>query len=127
MDPMIMVFGGVAIVLLFVLGSFMACLYQKVGPNTALIISGGGGRPKIIVGGGTIVLPLVNRMDVLSLELMLIELKSNTPIISANGVPLNVEGVAQIKIRDDEQSIQTAAEQFLGKDTDKIQRLAQQT
>lgn len=127
MDPMIMIIGGIATILLFVLGSFAAALYQKVGPNTALIVSGGGGQPKIIVGGGTIVLPLVNRMDTLSLEVMLIEVRSNAAMLTINGVPLFVEGVAQIKVRGDEQSIQTAAEQFLGKEIDEIRMVAHET
>ncbi|MDZ4838066.1 MAG: SPFH domain-containing protein [Candidatus Melainabacteria bacterium] len=127
MDPTLLVVAGVAIVLLFVLGSFMAALYQKVGPNTALIISGGGGKPKIIVGGGSVVLPLLHRMDTLSLEVMLIEVRSNAAMLTMNGVPLFVEGVAQVKVRGDEESIQTAAEQFLGKDTDEIQLVAHET
>lgn len=127
MDPMVIIVGVVVLVLLFVLGSFMAALYQKVGPNQALIISGGGSQPKIIVGGGCVVLPLVNRMDTLSLEVMLIEVRSTAPMLTCNGVPLFVEGVAQVKVRGDEQSIQTAAEQFLGKDTDEIQLVAHET
>lgn len=125
MDPMILIFGGVAIVLLFILGSFMAALFQKVGPNQAMIISGGGGVPKLIVGGGTVVLPLVNKMQILSLENMSVRIAQNTTLFTKTNVPIQIEATAIVKVRGDEQSIQTAAEQFLGKDQDEISRVAQ--
>jgi len=43
------------------------------------------------------------------------------------GVPIIVDGVAQVKIRGDETSIRTAAEQFLGKSVDQIKDVALQT
>jgi flotillin len=43
------------------------------------------------------------------------------------GVPIVVDGVAQVKIRGDESSIRTAAEQFLGKTVDEIKAIALQT
>ncbi|MBX3152336.1 flotillin family protein [Candidatus Obscuribacterales bacterium] len=124
MDPMIMVMGGIALIILFVQGILLAALYQKVGPNTALIVSGGAGKPKIVVGGGTIVLPIVNRMDTLSLEVMAIEMRCDATWTS-DGIPLSVECVAQVKVRVDEQSIEKAAEHFLGKDIGQIKTLAQ--
>lgn len=125
MDPMIMIFGGLAVVLLFVMGSFSAALYKKVGPNTAMIVSGGYIRPKVIVGGGTVVLPLVNRMDLLSLELMSVEIGSQTPMFTEDNVPLRIEATAQVKVAGDEESINTAAENFLGKSTEETEAIAQ--
>ncbi len=125
MDPLILVFGGVAIILLFILGSFMAALYQKVGPNQAMIISGGGSAPKVIVGGGTIVLPLVNRVDYLSLESMTIKVAPSTAMFTKTNVPVIIEAIAQIKVRGDETSILTAAEQLIGKDINEIVKIAQ--
>ncbi len=43
------------------------------------------------------------------------------------GVPIVVDGVAQVKIRGDEASIRTAAEQFLGKTVEEIKQVALQT
>lgn len=125
MDPMILVFAGVALVQLFIFGFFTAAIYKKVGPNQAMIISGGGGAPKIIVGGGTVVLPLIYQMQILSLENMSVRVAPNTALFTNNNVPLQIEATAIVKVRSDEQSIQTAAEQFLGKDQDEISRIAQ--
>src|SRR6185369_4072887 len=43
------------------------------------------------------------------------------------GVPIIVDGVAQIKVRKDEASLHAAAERFLGKDPDEIARIALET
>jgi flotillin len=42
-------------------------------------------------------------------------------------VPVKVDGVAQTKVKGDDISIRTAAEQFLGKSTDEIRNIATQT
>lgn len=129
MDPVLLVVGGFGVVVLLVLMSVAASLYQKTGPNEAMIISGGIGqaKPKIITGGGTVLIPLFQRKDTLSLEVMTIDVRSNAPMLTCNGVPIFVEGVAQVKIKSDEVSIETAAEQFLGKDEEEIQMVAHET
>ena len=47
--------------------------------------------------------------------------------LAAEGVPVRVDGVAQIKVKGDDVSIATAAEQFLSKTTDEIKGVAMQT
>src|SRR3990170_4062792 len=105
--------------------------YRKVGPNYAMVISGRKHRMKLAdgrtdlsgyrirQGGGAFVFPLLERVDVLSLEVMTLDI--TTPeVYTKPGVPIVVDGVAQVKIRGDETSIRTAAEQFLGKTVDQI-------
>jgi len=97
-----------------------------------MIISGWGasqeGRSfKIIVGGGDVMLPMLQQKNVLSLEIMTIEVHAQAPMITKNGVPIFVEGVAQVKVKGDEVSIATAAEQFLGKTEDEIKNIAHES
>ncbi len=112
--------------------------YTKVGPNEVLIISGrkhsyrdpDGTEVKrgfrIVKGGGTFVYPVVEKVDILSLELLTIDVQ--TPeVYTSKGVPVKVDGVAQIKVKGDDISIATSAEQFLGKSTDEIRNIATQT
>jgi flotillin len=136
-DPMVVgvVVGGVVVFLLVML--VVASRYTKVGPNEVLIISGlrhsvptTGGMTKvgfrIVRGGGTFVKPVVERVDILSLELMTIDVK--TPeVYTVQGVPIMVDGVAQVKVRGDDVSIRTAAEQFLSKSQADIMNVALQT
>ncbi|MEO8215934.1 MAG: SPFH domain-containing protein [Acidobacteriota bacterium] len=135
---MAVLIGG-AIVFVFMISIFTyARRYQKVGPNEVMIISGRNTKIKapdgttehvgyrIRAGGGAFIFPLLERVDVMSLEVMTLDIK--TPeVYTAPGVPVMIDGVAQIKIRGDEQSIRTAAEQFLGKTADEIRGIALQT
>jgi flotillin len=131
----------VVFVILFCIVVFLllfAARYTKVGPNEVLIISGrshhvpdgrGGEKEvgfRIKKGGGTFVLPVLEKAEVLSLELMTIDVK--TPSVYAiTGVPVRVDGVAQIKVRGEETAIRTAAEQFLSKTPTEVMQIAHQT
>jgi flotillin len=123
---------------LVVVAAIWASRYTKVGPNEVLVVSGrkhkyvdpdGTVRTRgfrIVKGGGTFVIPVVEKIDVLSLELLTIDVQ--TPeVYTSKGVPVKVDGVAQIKVKGDDISIATAAEQFLSKDTASIMNIATQT
>lgn len=123
---------------LFILILAIAKRYKKVGPNEVMIISGRKHKVRrtdgsdestgfrIRTGGGAFIFPLLERVDLLSLEVMTLDI--TTPeAYTLPGVPLVVEGVAQVKIRGDEASIRTAAEQFLGKTVLEIRAIALQT
>jgi len=129
---------AVALVFLFVIAIIWASRYAKSGPNQVLVISGrkrkmvepdGSVREvgfRIVKGGGRFVWPVLEKVDVLSLELLTIDVQ--TPeVYTSKGVPVKVDGVAQIKVKGDDVSIRTAAEQFLSKSTDEIKNVAMQS
>lgn len=135
------IIGAVFVLFLvfLVLAFVYSSRYKKVGPNEVLVISGQNynvvdnqtGQKarrsfKIVRGGGAFIWPVLERVDILSLELITIDVL--TPkVYTAQGVPVTVDGVAQIKIGSDDVSIVTAAEQFLSKKTDQIKNIALQT
>src|SRR5580658_9627722 len=139
-SPLIFVIVGVGSIL-FVLFTFMivwASRYTKVAPNQVLIISGrkrkivdpdGTAREigfRVVKGGGTFVWPVFEKVDVLSLELLTIDVQ--TPeVYTSKGVPVKVDGVAQIKVKGDDISIATASEQLLSKTVEEIKGVAMQT
>lgn len=121
------------IVLLLLIGMLWAARYVKVGPNEALIISGrkyvaqdGTERHyRIVTGGATFVWPVIEKVDRLNLENITLDIV--TPeFYTRLGVPIKVEAVAQIKVRGDEVSIGTAAEQFLSKSLEEIKSITYQ-
>ena len=135
-----MLIGAVGTILFVVLLFIMiwASRYTKVGPNEVLVISGRKRRMtdpdgtvrevgfRIVKGGGVFVYPVVEKVDILKLELMTIDVQ--TPeVYTSKGVPVKVDGVAQIKVKGDDISIATAAEQFLSKGTEDIKSIAMQT
>jgi flotillin len=81
---------------------------------------------RIRKGGGAFIWPLVERVDLLSLEIMTLDV--TTPeVYTSQGVPVIVDGVAQIKIKKDQASLFSAAERFLGKRTEENSRIALET
>jgi flotillin len=58
---------------------------------------------------------------------MTLEIGSSKPFMTRNAVPVFVEGVAQVKVDGDDDSIKTAAELFLSKDPQEIMSIAHDT
>jgi flotillin len=124
----------VIVIVVFLLLYMVFSRYTKVGPNQVLVVSGIKHREqdgtrvgfRIVKGGGTFVWPIFEKVDILSLELLTIDVQ--TPeVYTSKGVPVKVDGVAQIKVKGDDVSIRTAAEQFLSKGVDDIKNIATQT
>jgi flotillin len=104
----------VLVIALLLIISLIAGLYRKVGPNQALIVYGFGGT-KVVKGSGKVIWPMVQSSRELSLELMSFDVAPQQDLYTSQGVAVNVEAVAQIKVQSDPVSILTAAEQFLTK------------
>jgi flotillin len=121
------VIGTLVVIFLFFI--ILASRYKKCGPNKVLIVSGGGKEKFIssdgvetetgfkIHRGGKFIWPYLQKVDLLSLEIMTLEVKGDN-VYTQEGVPVTVDGVAQVKIDNDDVSIRTAAEQFLGREED---------
>ncbi len=136
--PLLVGAVGVILLVIFLFLIIWASRYTKVGPNQVLVISGRKRRMvdpdgnvrevgfRIVKGGGVFVYPVIEKVDILSLELLTIDVQ--TPeVYTSKGVPVLVDGVAQIKVKGDDISIATAAEQFLSKGVDEIKNIATQT
>jgi flotillin len=130
----------VVIVLLvvgFIILGVVASRFRKVGPNQVLVISGKGGRKyvdehgkrlgfRFVKGGGSFIWPVIEKYDILPLELITVELQ-NQEAYTITGVLIRVDGVAQVKVRGDDESIRTAAERFLSMSTNEILDVARKT
>lgn len=138
LQPQYIVAGVGFVVVLIVIFAIIANRWVKVGPNEVLIVSGrkhrvraADGRTielgyRLVRGGGTFVWPVVEMAEVMSLEIMTLEVR--TPeVYTSMGVPIQVDGIAQIKVRNDDVSIRTASEQFLSKGIEQIRNIALQT
>src|SRR3954453_19722077 len=114
LNPEIWIIVGLCVLALLLIMSTFAKLYRKAGPHEALIVYGFGGT-RIIKGHGTVVVPMLQTCKGLSLELMSFDVAPQQDLYTKQGVAVTVEAVAQIKVKSDPESIQTAAEQFLTK------------
>ncbi len=102
-------------------------------PSEALILSGGShaieGRTvgyRSIRGGRVVRIPLLEKVDRMDL--------SNIPMdvvvkgaYSKGGIPLNVQGIAHVKIPGHEPRLSSAVERFLGRSRDEIAAVARET
>jgi len=126
----ILVFVALIIFVLFVQAIVWANRYVRVGPNQVLIISGRkfqlpDGRWvgfRIVKGGGTFVWPVLEKVDVLSLEVFAVEMPS-LKVRTTKGGPVEAGCVAQVKIKGDDASIIAAAEHFLSKTPDEMRNI----
>src|SRR5262249_16066985 len=108
--------------------------YLKVAPNPVAVLSGrrrklSDGRVvgyRMVRGGAALRLPLLEKVDYLSLNVFTIPLEIRRAY-TVKGVPVSVKAVANVKIRGDESSLHAAAERFLGMKHDEIQKVIFQT
>ena len=123
-------FFAVAIVVIIILIlAFVASRYKVAGANEAIIVAGSRGSKvrdergqavstpgdkgvKVVVGGGTIVMPLLNRVGRLKLTARQINVQLSDAVTS-QGIKVQVQGVATFKIGRDVESLRNAAERFL--------------
>src|ERR1700704_1605665 len=120
--------GGVIVVaalmalVILLLTSIVATMYRKAGPHEALVVYGFRGT-RVVKGHATMIFPVVEHCRQLSLELMSFDVAPQQDLYTRQGVAVTVEAVAQIKVRSDQESILTAAEQFLTKTPDQREGL----
>src|SRR6266508_3658673 len=120
MDPLIA--AGVVVAGLAVLFGIFKLMWRVAEPNEALVISGlrehstpeGAGESmgfRIVTGKGTLVLPGIQTVRRLSLDLR--EAQLAIECVTHQGIPLGIQGVVIFKVGDDYVSIANAARRFL--------------
>ncbi|NJN23643.1 MAG: flotillin family protein [Acaryochloridaceae cyanobacterium RL_2_7] len=131
----------VIIILLFVLGlgggatSFVIKnLYYICQPSEILIFAGPRVRApsgkavgyRLVKGSASVRVPLLERTLRMDLSNMIIELHVSNAY-SKGGIPLKVDGVANIKIAGEEPTIHNAIERLLGKTRKEIEQIAKES
>lgn len=107
------------IVGMIILLLFIALLWKKAPQDKAIVVTGL--KKRVISGAGGIVIPIFEQIDRISLENMKVEIKTFGSLDS-NGVPLDTDGVAIIKVKSNKECILQAVEQFnTGKEKETIQ------
>jgi len=108
-------------------------LIHICAPNEVLVFSGThrevGERLvgyRLVQGGRGIRIPMMERVDKLDLTNMIIDIKVGGAY-SKGGIPLNVEGVANVKISSVEPTIGNAIERFLRKERVEIMTVCRET
>lgn len=137
--PILVAVGVVMFIMFFVV---VTRNYHKVPPSLAAVVSGrkhavardgqdGKGEQihigfRVVRGGSFFQVPVLERVDYLSLEVIPIALAIKKAY-TKEGVPVTVEAVANVKIDSSQESLISAAERFLGMSPEKIKDLIFQT
>jgi flotillin len=108
--------------------------YYICQPSEVLIFAGSRTRLqddrevgyRLVKGGSSLQTPLLERAFRMDLTNMIIDLRV-VNAYSKGGIPLTVEGVANIKIAGTEPTIHNAIERLLGKSRKEIEQLAKET
>lgn len=130
-----------AFLVVALIGGALVKRYRIAGPNEAIIVTGAKGKEKrdattgevirdlsgqrVVMGAGVFVMPLVKRAFSVDLSARRIPL-SVRGAVSAQGVKLNLEGVAIVKVGGTEDAIRAAAQRFLDQQAD-IEVFTQET
>jgi len=122
--------AGIAVLFVLVLSVIVSRLLYICSPNEVLIFSGGqrasaGKRVgyRVIKGGRAIRVPMLEAVDRMDLTNMPIEV-SVAGAYSKGGIPLNVHGIANLKIAGEPPVLDNAVERFLGVDRQQIMAVA---
>ena len=121
------------VVLLVLLVLLITSRYKVAGPNQAFIVTGRKGKAvlnpetgalttdlsgqKVILGGGTFVIPFVQKLATLDLSSRRISVQIRGAV-SGQGIKLNVDGVAIVKVGGNADQIRLAAQRFLSQQED---------
>lgn len=99
--------GWILLALIVVI--ILLMLWKKAPQDKAIVVTGL--RRRVISGSGGIVIPYLEQISRISLENIKVEVKTHESLDS-NGVPIDTDGVAIIKVNSDPKSVLLAVEQF---------------
>ena len=101
---------GIIILVLLLLSS-----YVKAPPDKAYIISGLHKQPKVLIGRAGFRIPFLERLDMLYLGQITVDIKTEKPVPTNDFINVDVDAVAKIRVSPDVEALQQAAKNFLNK------------
>ncbi len=110
-----------AIVIAVIVG-ISKTMYKKAPPNTAMVITGPRGC-RTAIGKGCFVIPIIQRVDYLSLENIQSDFTSRDEIPTSDAINILVDAVANVSISQDSEKLKIAASKFLGYSPNQIKEI----
>ena len=116
--PPIMIAGIVLIVVILIVA---LCLlgYVKAPPDQAYIISGFR-KHRTLIGKAGVRIPVLERLDKLSLALIPIDVKTSSAVPTADYINISVDAAVNVKISDDMDKLKLASANFLNQPTREV-------
>ena len=108
-----------ALVLVFGISRIM---YKKAAPNVAMLVTGPGGC-RTVIGKGCFVIPILQRVDYLSLENIQSDFTSRDEIPTRDAINIMVDAVANVSVSQDPVYLKIAASKFIGYKPEQIKEI----
>lgn len=107
----ILIYSGVVILTLVVIGIILTRLYRRATKDVALIRTGFGGE-KVVLNGGIMVIPVLHELMQVRLTTVKLEVSrlNKDALITLDKLRVDVVGLFHIKVKPDAQSIAAAAQ-----------------
>ena len=102
---------AVAVVILLIL-LIMVLGYIKSPPDKAIIISGFR-KPRVLIGQAGIRIPFLERVDVLIVKQISVDIKTNGYIPTNDYIGVDIDAIAKVRIKTDKDGIALAQRNFL--------------
>lgn len=124
----------IGIGILFIIITFLVLVakFTVVGnPSELLVISGRSSGTNLgyrtLIGGRTVVVPIIEKVALLSLRNMQVALEVKAQSGGGKMIPITVTGVANVKVSSDPEVRGAAIERFLGQPQQEMERVARET
>lgn len=112
-----LLFGNKAVLVpaIIVIAVLIICIlgYIKAPPDMAYIISGLRKKPKILIGRAGVRVPFLERVDKLIVRQISVDIKSDGYIPTLDFIGVDVDAVAKVRVRTDDEGINLAMRNFL--------------
>lgn len=129
--PSGLLIGGFILFVFIAIAALVAKLMVVGNPSELLVISGkrtGEGQGyRTLIGGRTLVIPIIEKVSGLSLRNMQVALEVKAQSGGGTMIPVYVTGVANVKVASDPEIRGNAIERFLGQPQAEMQRVARET
>ena len=130
----VLIMAGLVVLAIVFIIAIVNSLIIICPPNRVAVISGrqrvlSDGRTvgyRILKGGRTLRIPILEKVQWMDLNTIPLEV-SVSNAYSKGAIPLNVQGIANVKVSSSEGLLENAAERFLGRPGDHIGQIAKET
>lgn len=104
---------GVIVVVIIVLLVIIATMYVKAPPSMAYILSGFRKEPRVLIGGGGVKIPVLERLDKVYLGQVTVDVKTSQPVPTHDFLDVMVDAVCKVRVKPDTEGTRLAAKNFL--------------
>lgn len=102
-----------AVVAVIVLLVVIAIMYVKAPPSVAYIISGIRKNPRVLIGRGSVRIPIFERVDKVYLGQVTVDVKTSQPVPTHDFLDVMVDAVCKVRVLPDTEGTRLAAKNFL--------------